>query len=115
MTDIEKQFENDVQSSMKPDNITIDAGYAVDEEGAAPEYPLEMGIIDENGIEHNIYTLREINGKDEEVIAKNDVKSNIGKVLNILLSRCCLSIGTLTKKDLGPKEMGEFNKIFIYW
>ena len=91
MTVIEKQFENDVKSSMEAD-IMIDTGYAVDEENSTPEYPLEMGVVDENGITHNTYTLREINGKDEEAISKNDVKNNIGKVLNTLLSRCCLSI-----------------------
>ncbi len=105
VVDIEKQFEEDVKGSRgEPDNITIDEGYATDENGVTPEYSLEMGIVDENGITHNTYTLREINGKDEEAISKNDIKNNIGKVLNTLLSRCCLSIGTLTKKDLGPKK-----------
>lgn len=82
----------------------------LNENGETPEYDLEAGYEDEDGVLHKTFTLREINGKDEEAINKGDIKSNTSKAISVLLSRCCLSIGTLTKKDLGPKKWEEIIK-----
>lgn len=68
------------------------------------EYDLVVGYLDPNGVCHDTFTLREMDGTDEEAISKGDVKSNPSRAINVLLARCCLSIGSLTKKDLGVKE-----------
>ena len=74
------------------------------EDGETKEYDLEAGYIDENNVTHKTFTLREMNGKDEEAISKNEIRANQSKVISVLLSRCCLSIGTLTKAEVGIKK-----------
>lgn len=72
------------------------------EEGA--EFELLAGYVDENGVTHKTYTLREMTGEDEEYINRSDIKSNGAKISTALLSRCVTSIGTLTKKSVGIKK-----------
>lgn len=69
-------------------------------------YVFEMlcGYTDEEGVKHTEFELREITGKDEEEIAKPDVKDNLSKVINVLLSRCVRRIGSLTPKGVGGVE-----------
>lgn len=75
----------------------------VSDDGYVHDAPLLAGLIDENGVLHNTFTYREMNGKDEEAISKADVKSNGAKVVNVLVERCVSEIGTLKKKELGAK------------
>lgn len=86
------------------EEIKVVQNEPINEDGSTQEYDLEAGYIDADGVEHKTYTLREINGKDEEAISKSDVRSNSSKVISTLLSRCCLSIGTLEKKEHTPKD-----------
>ena len=74
-----------------------------DEEGVVRDVPLLAGYIDENGVLHDTFSYREMTGKDEEAINKADVRANGSKLVNVLLERCVLSIGTLTKKECGAK------------
>ena len=75
----------------------------VSEDGLVHDEPLLAGYVDENGVLHNTFTYREMNGKDEEAISKADVKSNGAKMVNVLVERCVVSIGTLTKKEYGAR------------
>lgn len=81
---------------------------SVDEDGYVRDEKLIAGYVDPNtGIRHMTFSYREMNGKDEEAINKADVRSNAGKLMNVLCERCVTEIGTLTKKDLGTKAWGE--------
>lgn len=61
------------------------------------EYEMLCGYKDSDGVLHKTYTIREMTGRDEEAISKPEVKQNPTKAINILLSRCVLSIGTLER------------------
>lgn len=63
------------------------------------EYEMLCGFKDSDGVVHKSYTLREMTGRDEEAISKPEVKQNPTKAINILLSRCVLSIGTLERSS----------------
>lgn len=103
MAKVLKRKSNEV-FDVENEAISMTNGEVLNENGETPEYDLEAGYIDENGVCHNTYTLREINGADEEAVSKGDVRSNGSKLVNVLLSRCCLSIGTIKKKDVGIKK-----------
>jgi len=69
------------------------------------EYNLLAGYVDKDGITHSTFTLREMTGADEEFVNRSDIKTNGTKVATALLSRCVLSVGTLTRKSVGnPKD-----------
>ncbi len=76
---------------------------AVDEDGIVRNAPLLAGYIDKEGILHDTFSYREMTGKDEEAISKNDVRANPAKLANILAERCVVAIGSLTKKECGLK------------
>lgn len=68
-------------------------------------HDLLAGYVDKDGVCHKTFTIREMTGADEEYINRADIKSNGARVITALLSRCVLSVGTLTKKSVGnPKE-----------
>lgn len=68
-------------------------------------YDLLAGYVDKDGVTHKTFTLREMTGADEEFVNRADIKSNGAKVSTALLSRCVLSVGTLTRKSFNsPKE-----------
>lgn len=75
----------------------------VSEDGLVHDVPLLAGYIDKDGTVHSTFTYREMNGKDEEAISKADVRSNGAKMVNILVERCVVQIGTLTKKECGAR------------
>lgn len=69
------------------------------------EHDLLAGYVDKDGICHKTFTIREMTGADEEYVNRADIKTNGAKVATALLSRCVLSVGTLTRKSVGnPKE-----------
>lgn len=82
----------------------------VNEDGETEKFDLLAGYIDEDGVLHNTFTLREMTGRDEEAISKSDVKQNGAKLIAILLERCVLSIGTLTRKSVGIDKWREIIK-----
>ena len=63
-------------------------------------YNLLAGYIDEDGLKHTTFTLRELNGKDEEAIYSSTHKANAAKMAHIILERCVTSVGTLTREGL---------------
>lgn len=73
----------------------------VAEDGYVHDVPMLAGYVDKDGILHQTFTYREMNGKDEEAISKADVRSNGAKMVNVLVERCVVAIGTLTKKECG--------------
>ena len=69
------------------------------------EHDLLAGYVDKDGICHKTFTIREMTGADEEYVNRADIKTNGAKVATALLSRCVLSVGTLTRKSVGnPKD-----------
>lgn len=72
-----------------------------DEDGIIRNAPLLAGYVDENGTLHDTFSYREMTGKDEEAISKADIRSNGAKLINTLVERCVVAIGTLTKKECG--------------
>lgn len=64
----------------------------------AETFEFLAGYVDNDGVTHKQFTIKEITGEEEEAIAKSGVKENGGKVVRTLLERCITSIGTLTPK-----------------
>jgi len=64
------------------------------------EFEMLAGYLDKEGKTHKTFELEEITGADEEAIAKKDISSNAGKIVRVLLERCCTRIGTFYKKDM---------------
>lgn len=75
----------------------------VSEDGYVHDVPLLAGYIDSEGKLHETFTYREMNGKDEEALSKADVRSNGAKMVNTLVERCVVQIGSLTKKECGSR------------
>ena len=71
----------------------------VSEDGYVHDVPMLAGYVDKDGVLHTTFTYREMNGKDEEAISKADVRQNGAKMVNVLVERCVVAIGTLTKKE----------------
>lgn len=77
----------------------------VDEDGVVRDVPLLAGYFDsKTGELYSTFSYREMNGRDEEAISRNDVTSNGGKLANIVCERCVVAIGSLTKKSVGAPQ-----------
>lgn len=70
-------------------------------------FEMLAGYVDDEGTRHTSYSLREMTGKDQEAVSKNEVRNNPSKVVNILLTRCVTQIGEFTPKSLGAKKWEE--------
>ena len=96
-------FENVVNQIENESIRTLNEQIEVSEDGLVHDVPLFAGYVDSDGVLHNTFTYREMNGKDEEAISKADVRSNGAKVVNVLVERCVVAIGSLTKKECGAR------------
>lgn len=104
-----KLKKNDVQSTIdeiEEENMRTLGDIPVDENGYAHD-ELLAGYEDEDGVVHTEFAYREMNGKDEEAISKPEIRGNSAKVVNVLVERCVVSIGTYDKKTLGAKKWGD--------
>ena len=68
---------------------------------------LLIGVKDENGLVHREFEYREMNGHDEEALAKPKVKNNGSVALRTLLERCIVRIGSLEKANMKPNAWKE--------
>lgn len=93
-----------VVGQIESENIrTLNDEVEIGEDGLVHDVPLLAGYLDKDGILHSTFTYREMTGKDEEAINKADVRANGAKVVNTLVERCVVQIGTLTKKECGVR------------
>lgn len=98
----------DVVSQIEDEGMrTLNDSVEVGEDGLVHDVPLLAGYLDENGILHDTFTYREMNGADEEAISNANVRSNGAKLVNVLCERCVVQIGTLTKKECGVAKWGQ--------
>lgn len=111
MAGLKKTTNNEIDKvveAIENENIATLNDELVAEDGCVHDIDLLAGYVDpETGIRHTTFTYREMNGKDEEAISKADVRSNGGRLVNVLVERCVTEIGSLTKKELGSKKWGE--------
>lgn len=91
----------DVIREIENENMRNFSDISVSEDEFVHDVSMLAGYVDEDGIVHQTFTFREMNGRDEEAINKSDVRSNGAKVINIIVERCVVSIGTLNKNDVG--------------
>lgn len=97
-----------VVSEIENENMrSLNDSFEMDENGIVRDIPLLAGYVDKDGILYDTFSFREMNGKDEEAINKADVRSNGGRLVNVLVERCVVAIGTLTKKECGTAKWGE--------
>ena len=82
----------------------------VNEDGETEQFELLAGYTDDEGVLHKTFSLREMTGRDEEAISKSDVKQNPSKLVSVLLERCVMSIGTLTRKSVGTEKWKDIIK-----
>ena len=93
-----------VVGQIESENIrTLNDEIEVSEDGIVHDVPLLAGYVDKDGVLHTTFSYREMNGKDEEAINKADVRQNGAKMMNVLVERCVVAIGTLTKKECGAR------------
>jgi hypothetical protein len=64
-------------------------------------FDMLAGYKSESGEVIKEITVREMNGTDEEQIAKPEIRANGIKVIRTILSRCIVSIGDMTPKSEG--------------
>lgn len=76
---------------------------AITDENGEATFEMLFGYRDKNGEIQKTFTIREMTGREEEAINKADIKSNGSKVIQTLLERCVVSIGSITKKEVGIK------------
>lgn len=76
----------------------------ISEDGYVHDVPLLAGYKDKDGVIHSTFTYREMNGKDEEAINKGDVRTNAGRISNVLIERCVSEIGSLKKKEMSTAD-----------
>ena len=81
----------------------MDTSTSTDEEGIVRNVPLLAGI-EYKGEILDTFSYREMNGRDEEAINKNDVRSNGAKFALTLVERCVIDIGGVSKKEIGIAE-----------
>lgn len=62
------------------------------------------GYKDSEGVVHLEFEYREMDGHDEEAIAKPKVRDNGAVVTRVLLERCITRIGTIEKSSVKPNE-----------
>lgn len=93
-----------VVSQIENENVrSLNDEIEVSEDGYVHDVPMLAGYVDKDGVLHTTFTYREMNGKDEEAISKADVRQNGAKMVNVLVERCVVAIGTLTKKECGAR------------
>lgn len=73
-------------------------------------FEMLAGYKDSDGIMHRTFTLRELDGADEEAIQSSNKRSNGSKVVSLILERCITSIGELTPKSEGKAKWQEIIK-----
>lgn len=100
-----KEFEKAL-NEVELDNIRHLSDYVTDEDGVVRDVPLLAGIEYEGQL-LKTFSFREMTGRDEEAISKAEVRSNGGKLVNVLLERVVTDIGGVTKKELGSAKWGE--------
>ena len=83
---------------------------STNEDGETDSFELLAGYEDEQGVVHKTFALREMTGRDEEAISKNDLKQNSAKLVSVLLERCVTRIGSLTRKSVGSDKWREIIK-----
>ena len=107
MAGLKKANNNELDkviNQIEDENIrSLNDEVEIGEDGLVHDVPLLAGYLDKDGVLHTTFTYREMNGKDEEAINKADVRSNGAKMVNVLVERCVVSIGTLTKKECGAR------------
>lgn len=103
---IEKHMKAEEEFTADMEEESVELELTDDDE----EYELLAGYVDEDGVTHKTYTLREITGEDEEYISRSDIKINGAKVATALLTRCVTRLGTITKKSVGPKKWEQIFK-----
>lgn len=107
MAGLKKASNNELEkvvSEIEAENYrTLDDDIEVSEDGYVHDVPMLAGYVDKDGVLHNTFTYREMNGRDEEAINKAEVRSNGAKIMNVLVERCVVQIGTLNKKDFGAQ------------
>lgn len=94
----EKEMREDIDE-------TLDRGITLVDSEEEEVYDLLCGYTDKDGVKHTTFTIREMTGRDQEVLSRPDIRVNPAKALNVLLTRCVTSIGTLARKDFNnPKD-----------
>jgi hypothetical protein len=83
----------------------------------ADTVPLPGGYLDEDGVLHTEARIREINGADEEAMARElrNPNVNVPKVVDLLLKRCVLEVGDIgaTPKLLGQMLTGDRGALML--
>jgi hypothetical protein len=100
---------NDESINAEEDEV-YESSISVDENGQTDKFDFLAGYIDGEGIEHKTFTLREMDGRDEEAISKPELKSNSSKVISVLLERCTMSIGSIKRRDADTEEWRDIIK-----
>ena len=65
-------------------------------------YELVAGYTDDNGTLHNTFTIRPMNGEDEEYFARFN-NATAAKMMSMIAERCTESIGSIKKSDVSKK------------
>ena len=71
------------------------------------------GYEDENGVVHTEFEYREMTGADEEAISRNTVKNSGSKIVNTILDRCIVRIGTIVKSEVKASKWSEIIKTLL--
>lgn len=101
MTNLSEEINNMVNEEDEKPRLS---DFLFDEDGYSEEMPMLCGYTDKDGVLHSTFRFREMGGSDEETINNPAIRKNGGKVINTVLSRCIVSIGTIQKKNTPVSE-----------
>lgn len=88
----------------------VETSYEVDNETV---FEFLAGYEDGDGVVHREFELREMTGRDEEILRKADANKNPSKAIRELLERCIVRIGTYTRANCPGTKWGDIIKRLI--
>lgn len=100
---VKSNSASEIISEIEEENLkaeyNVERDIETDEEGHSPEMKMLCGYTDEDGVLHDTFVMREMEGADEETVTTKTF-TNPSKKINKILSLCTVRIGTLEQSQM---------------
>lgn len=100
------KLASEVIEELDKEEYRTDLGqYEIAEDGLVHDIPL-LAEFEYEGQTVSTFSIREMNGRDEEAINRAEVRQNGAKLVNVLLERIVEELGPFRKKEMGAQRWG---------